>query len=726
MFGDANFRAVKLASSLNGLDARPRLPAVTIKGPFLRNLSLGQAWPGTSLPSTPTTSTQLKCYRCGTQGVRSMTPGMAAMVPGGCVEVPQSECDAVAAPSGGTTAPTGSPADGPTEITVLAKEPTELKPYAGGADVLIQGYNVRNWTVVTEVARGKTDANGKYVWTGRAPAPGTEYRYKVSVSVGGGSKKTVEVLARSVYAAAAGNGMVSKSEIVVPVCPSNVDALVCAVAEAQLDWRAIYNQQLVAWNYETAGPGRAKIAAFAADQASANVQLKHPALMARWDTYRWWVGDDGIPPKDWPDLIKYVDQTLRIFNAIPFPQWPGIEDLFSRCARGVPIGQGKQAERYNIASPRLYSKTWSNYFPRTDKQISKDMAAAYIIGLQPILLCMQHKIEKKIEETRRSARTMAVISYCTILVNLPLLIGAGVGGFAAFATETYDFIVMMKQGKEPLGMGVTAAIAAASLAAGDPNLVVAALEPIVGSLLEDMDPTTAAAIKMIYPQVVKFAVESVGSVAAGSVNAGSNTVVNGASSFLDMSGIASAISVMAVKAIAALPKLYAADRIEELQDSLAGAQAAAQDVIGFVAGEEVSPTFKPFLLWVVEAMGLVELVNEAIDDFLDQFQQALESGAQQGGDVAVVPEAGGGGPAVVPTDSEGTPTDATGAPLPGGEAPLTPPSGGSTIPGVPPPSMPPMPTTTTTPGMEGVTPISAAAGVGGATLALLLVTGAIS
>jgi hypothetical protein len=196
-----------------------------------------------------------------------------------------------------------------------------------------------------------------------------------------------------------------------------------------------------------------------------------------------------------------------------------------------------------------------------------------------------------------------------------------------------------------------------------------------------------------------------------------------------MSTIASAIAVMAVKAIAALPKMYAVQKIEQLGDALAGAQAAAQDVIGFVAGEEVSPAFKPFLIWVVEAMGLVDLVDQAIDDFLDQFQQALQTGTEQGGGVTVVPENGGGGPAVVPTDSSGTPTDVNGNPLPGGTAPETPPSGGGTIPGIAPPPMPPPPTTTNTPGMEGatgMTPLGAAAGLSGATLALLLVTGAVS
>jgi|GEM_PF-6195324 len=697
---------------------------------MLRNRSLGQL-PGAGGFPQPAGTSGLKCYRCGNQGIRQMLPSMAAQVPGGgCVEVDPSLCSAA---SGGGTTPTNtspfvnqgggtlqtsSAWDGPTEITVIAKEPTELKPYIGGADVVIQMYNIRNFSPttgapnLTEVARGKTDAQGKYVWNGQAPSPNTEYRYRVTMSVPGGSAKTVDVFARLPAAAAAGNNMTSKSEIPFAACASNINSLVCAVAEAQLQLRAA-TYTPVSWNYLDAG---------------SRVNFGHPAIAAHFETFQWWLGDLEIQPKDWPELVKNYEQVWNIFVKIPFPKWPGIERLFQTCARAIPIGQGKNNELYSAVSARLYVKKFSNYFPRDDKQISKDMAAAYILGLQPILICMQRRIEKKIEETKRTMKTMAIISYCTVMVNLPLLIAAGAGGFAAFATETWDFI-KMTTGNQPLGLGVSSAIAAAALAAGDPNLVVGALEPIVKDILADVDPLAAKAITTIYPQVVKLAISAVGSIAGNSAQAGSNTIVNGASSFIDMSTIASAIAVMAVKAIAALPKMYAVEKIEQLGDALAGAQAAAQDVIGFVAGEEVSPAFKPFLIWVVEAMGLVDLVDQAIDDFLDQFQQALQTGTEQGGGVTVVPENGGGGPAVVPTDSSGTPTDVNGNPLPGGTAPETPPSGGGTIPGIAPPPMPPPPTTTNTPGMEGatgMTPLGAAAGLSGATLALLLVTGAVS
>lgn len=650
-----------------------------------------------------------------------MLPSMAAQFPGGCTEVDSSLCGSSPTtptntnPGGTGILQTSGAWDGPTEITVLAKEPTELKLYSGGVDVLIQMYNIKNFQpntgapILTEVTRGKTDANGKYVWNGQAPSPNTEYRYRVTMSVPGGSTKTVDTFARLPAAAAAGNGMMSKSEIPFVACTPNVDPLVCAVAEAQASLKAT-TYTPVSWNFSIAGSG---------------VSFGHPAIAAHFETFKWWVTDTNIFPREWPELVKNYEQVWNIFISIPFPKWPGIEKLFQTCARAIPIGQGRDNERYSVASPYLYLNRYCEYFPRTDKQISKDMAAAYILGLQPILLCMQHRIEKKIEETKQTMKTMAIISYCTVLINLPFLMAAGAGGLAAFATETWDFI-KMTTGSHPLGFGVSAGIAAAALAAGDPNLVTSALEPIVKDVLAEVDPVAAKAITMIYPQVVKLAMSAVGSIAGTSASNGSNLIVNGASSFLDMSTIASAIAVMAVKAIAALPKMYAVEKIKQLGDTLAGAQAAAKDVIGFVAGEEVSPEFKPFLIWVVEAMGLVDLVDQAIDDFLNQFQQAQQVGSEQGGSVTVIPEAGGGGPAVVPTDPAGQPTDVHGNPLPGGVAPNTPPSGGGTIPGIAPNPMPPMPTSTTTPGMTGLAPVGAAAGIGGATIALLLVTGAVS
>src|SRR5258705_8715699 len=178
---------------MKGPGPRSFLPILAPKQPFLRNRSLGQL-PGAGGFPQPAGATGMKCYRCGNQGVRSMLPSMAAMVPGGCVEVAQSECETPTTGTGSWGAPTipGSTfMDGPTEITVQVKEPTELKPYGGGADVVIRGYNIRDFQPstgapnLTEIAKGKTDERGQYVWSGQAPSPNIEYHYQVSISIPG-------------------------------------------------------------------------------------------------------------------------------------------------------------------------------------------------------------------------------------------------------------------------------------------------------------------------------------------------------------------------------------------------------------------------------------------------------------------------------------------------------------------------------------------------------------
>lgn len=623
------------------------------------------------------------------------------------MEVPLEECGAEDPASADPTSAFGF--EGPTEITVTALEPTELLPYSGGADVLISIYNVRDFDPrtaeprLTEVARGKTGAAGTYFFRGQAPSPGKDYRYRVAVSIPGGQAKKTDVMARDAFALSAGTGQPSRSFPVFVVCPSNVDSLVCAVAEAQVAWKAATAQCEAAWT------GGAQGASFCADQAHASIPLNHPRLEANRDTFSWWVGDLEIPPKDWPDLVTRFELTSRIFNEIPFPRYEGIEDLFQRCARGVPIGQGKNAENYPITVPRLYSSTWSGYFPRSEKRIRQDMAAAYLIGLASIYSCMEHRIRQKVKETQRTLRTMSIISFATVALNLPWLIAAGAGGISVIATETYEFILAQKEGRQAISQGVTATFAASLLASGDPNLVVAALEPVINEILKNMDPIEAEAVRAVYPQLVRTATDLVASNAAGAVSGGSNLVSSGASGFPDLSGLALSMSV---KAFSMLPKLYAAARMEGLEDALSGAEAAAGDLLKYLSGEEVSPEFKPFLRWVVMALDLSGLADAAIDQFLDQFQQALAAGQSQGGNVAVVPQAGGGGVDVVPTDSAGTPTDAQGVPLPGGVAPSSPPSGGGTIPGAPaPPSV----------GSD----ITAIAGVSGAAVGLLILTGAV-
>lgn len=633
-----------------------------------------------------------------------MTPGTAALSPAGCQEVAAAEC-VVAAPDGVQ----GHWTDGPTRISVTALKPEDLSPYPG-VDVVISAYSMKSFDPVSgslsvkEIARGKTGADGQYVWQGSAPgSPNKDYRFRVAVA--DGRPKTTDVLARTASATASANQAVSEAYVASIICLGSSDPLVCAVAEAQVQWASIYEQQLQALNYYTSGRPP-QVAGIAADQAHANVPLNHPKLKEHWDTFSWWVGDMGIPPKDWPALIQRFEQTWGIFSKIPFPKYPGIEDMFTNCAKGVPIGQGRGAENYSIVNPRLYSDTWSAYFPRSSKQINKDMAFAYMVAAPSIFGCMLHKLKQKVKETERSLRSMAFLSLVVIFINLPLLLGAGVAGVAVLATEVYEVVTLLQQGKEAASQGITAALALALIASGqDVSFVTAVLGPVIESLLKDVDPAMAKAIVAIYPKVIQFAVSNLGASATSATQAGSTTLSTGAVSGIDLASIGTSVgtaaALAAVKMMSMFTKTYMVERIKNFQDAAVGAQTAGADLMAVATGEEVSETLKPFFNWFVDAIGFIDLIADAISQGLDQIADALGTGQAQGGGVTVVPDSGGG-VAVAPTDASGTPTDERGTPLPGGVAPETP----LVIP-------------------SATSEIGALAGIGGATAALLLITGAV-
>ncbi len=322
------------------------------------------------------------------------------------------------------------------------------------------------------------------------------------------------------------------------------------------------------------------------------------------------------------------------------------------------MGVGPNSENYNVANPKLYIGRFSNYFPKDSKTIERDMAVAYSDGIQAILACIIHKLKKKTREIERSAKAMALVSLGIIVAFSPFLIAAGPSGVAVLATEAYEFAVMQAEGTGIESYGITAALAGAMLAVGNIDFVVAALEPAIGDLMADMDPLAQQAVSASLPQIIESASDAV----LGPQGLGTGFESGGGA-------VGGAAVAMAIKMIAGIAKNYAANRIEEFQDAAQGAQQAASDVMAIVEGREASPYFKPFIEWVVRTLGLLDLFEDAIDQFLDEFADALGIGTENGGGVAIVDEEDGGGPAIVPTNGDGVPIDAEGNPLPGGRPP---------------------------------------------------------
>lgn len=609
-----------------------------------------------------------------------MTASTAALNPS-CVEVDRAECGAVEPPAGGV-----SPNPVLTAVALTVYEPEALAPVEGAEVVVYQVHpgGGSEW----EVASGVTDEKGEFHFTEDL------LQYAVAGSYSAGSLKFVAryggaEATQTVRALGAG----TPPQWVV-VCPPGTKAVTCEVAKAQALWKTTYEQQLRAWNYESSGRPP-QIASFAADMAHTvvlNEALPSDSRLAsHWiDTYSWWVGDLGIPPKDWDALLDRFAQTWALFTAIPFPEYPGFPDLFQRCAKGVTLAQGKDGANYAVASPRLYSSTWSDYFPRKDEKIRKDMAAAYLIAIFSIYRCMEHRIKQKVKETQRTQRTMGILSFAVTGMLSPMLVAAGPSGVAVLGTETYQFVAQ-QFGPGVEAMGVTAALAAGLLAAGDTTLVVKALAPAIEEELDAMDPAAAAAVRAVYPQLVDI---------AGDAVTGPAGVGTGAQDFASLQGLGGVMAAMMIKAIASIPKMYAANRIEELGDVARGAQAAADDVYAFVEGRGVSPELAAFLQWVVDTLKLRDLFDLSIEEFLDQIQKALDVANEHGGKITIVPQDGGGGVDIVPTNADGVPIDADGNPLTGGTTSRTEP--------VP---------------QKPQTELYAAVGVGGAALMTVVATG---
>jgi hypothetical protein len=182
-------------------------------------------------------------------------------------------------------------------------------------------------------------------------------------------------------------------------CPAVSDALVCAVYEAQALYRRVYDGQIAAWGSSPQGQS------FAADQAHAAVaDFSNPTLRAHWDTYSWWIGDMGIKPEEWPELTRNYEQFLKVWNAVPWPKGGALKDLFVRCARGQKLQNG-----YSAADARLYVNRFSGFWPKTDEQIRRVIALMGLQNMMAIYGCMEHKVQKKIQNEARKAKKWQII-----------------------------------------------------------------------------------------------------------------------------------------------------------------------------------------------------------------------------------------------------------------------------------------------------------------------------
>jgi hypothetical protein len=548
---------------------------------------IGQAspWgtPTTSIPLPGTTApdaggVDLRCYQCGMNPPRLMTPAMASMA-GNCREVDASLCGEQQAAAAGETQQL-SAFDGPTQIFLSVLEPTELGPYPG-AHVKVSLLDFRTYQVVqANVGSGVTDAQGKFFFEGQAPNPNTMYRWRIELS-GDFSSQTRDIPARTATVANKATGEPEQMYPEMVVCPPGVDSLVCAVAQAQIDFQVVYDVCTSAWT------SSAQTDSFCMDQAHANIKLDHPELAANWATFTWWVGVRAIKPKQWPDLIKNLKQTSAVFNSIPFPILPGAaEDYFVRCARGIPIWKGM-----SVGDPFLYV---SDYFPRDSRQIEVDMALQYLTNVPAIGRCIVHKLKQKSKEIERSAKAFNMMALASVVMLAPI---AGTAAPSLIVTEVAQFAYSAIK-DEPVTQGVDAVVTAGvGVAALDPDawgkLIAAGITLVVDQYGDDLDPTTKQVINAILPKVVEAGVSDlVGGTTTVGTGAGS-----GAADFISLQGIGSAAAAVAVRFIANTIRAHGVRGVGAFQDAILGLANMDKLVV-------------PFMVWAIKVL-LLDAIFEA-------------------------------------------------------------------------------------------------------------------
>lgn len=499
--------------------------------------------------------------------------------------------------------PAQAPPTVPARLTVLAFLPETLAPLAGA--------RVAVWLKYADgsqerFAEGFTDAEGAYAFDRQVPV-----RLTPAVHTPGGPafpqpgrdvpmlKAVVSPSRGELRGASMAQATPDFQPVVldnikanVPVeqtlsavaCPPGTDALVCAAARAQRMWKDIYDQQVRAWGNSPQAQSHA------ADQAHANVRLGHPELQANWPTFTWWIGDLAIPPKDWPDLVKWSAQAGRVFASVPFPRLPGAEDLFQRCSRGLPVWKG-----VSLASPRLYSRTWSDYFPRSDRQIEMDLAAVYLVSLPAVFGCIEHRLKAKAREIERSRKTFAILGLATTFMLGPMAGGSFPG---LIITDLAETMLQLRQG-EAKGYNdvITKGVSTASeLAQGNMAaigaIVAAGLGLLVSKWAPDLDPTVRG--------LAQGAVGELAGSAASDLLGGA-TPTAGAADFLSLQAAGSAAAALAVKLVSSAIKAQGVRGVEGLRDAVLGLNQLPELMI-------------PFQLWVLKTLLLGALLEAAAKD----------------------------------------------------------------------------------------------------------------
>ncbi len=508
------------------------------------------------------------------------------------------------APLGGLAPSTWTPAFGgapavqsvvgaqPTSVNVGALRVDTLEPVAG-ADVAV--YAVAPDGSETLLGEGVSGGDGQILFEAD-PAPTTQILvYLFKATPGESGLRFPEASVKAIPN--------RTSAVTIPICPTGTDPLVCEVGEKQVIFAEEHAVQMEKW-----GAGRG----FALRMSHARLR-ELPVRDARLERYfnykSYGVADLGIPPTDWPDIARNEAQMARVLSTVPWPVFSGpakkIGEYFKACTLAVPIIDGTDGAGLAPNDWRLYAPTWSDFFPRDDRQIRFDLAARWIINMKPVLGCIEHRIRKKAREIERSAKAFSTMGLITAMTLSPML--GPIGAASVMVTEGITHLQLVNDLK--LSEEVEAGLAHSSMLDGTEinakGLLAAVLSTYLATNLaertDDMNPIVRSLIMEAVPDLATDVVDDLlAQVGLGADPIGGTIPVDaGAQSFAAFSAIGTTV----VKLIAGWVRLQGIKEVQDFTGIMMGLRNLQEEVI-------------PFYIWCMRTL------------FLDKFYEAVaeESG----------------------------------------------------------------------------------------------------
>lgn len=259
---------------------------------------------------------------------------------------------------------------------------------------------------------------------------------------------------------------------------------------------------------------------------------------------------------------------------------------------------GRRGEPYSVASWRLYSPTFSAYFPRSDAQILKDLAGRFLMNLPGIFACIEHKFQRKADEVRRSRRFYGFFGGVVGMLLTPMIASANLitwlTEFAALVNTDYDVQV-------PVSEAFNSFVAFTAVLGGEvdsPLKFGAALLALYDKLLPeaDVDPRLRQVLNLGIPELASAA-----SRAFGIGTAGGQAISTQVLDALGVQNLASDVLTLVVRQLSNAIRSVGVREMRDFYD-------IALDL------QNVPAKMLPFVLWAMKTLLLDDVMEAAAEE----------------------------------------------------------------------------------------------------------------